>query len=345
MAEQLAAALHAAGRHVSTGMEAARVMVACGSAALADPVLQTLQGEVESVFVAPRWHTLAADFDAHRPDVLIFAFESLARSQAAQRELYRLGAAVLVQPHRTLVLCQDNEVQAAYELCRQGHFDDFVPWGAEGRDTRRLVMSVRTANRKLTQLRPATPTLGELLAHLRHLGEVEHLLGRLHESNAAGDAEALAARLAELKAPLDAALAGSRQLQDKVARMRPLVLVVDDDALARQLITRALDPQAYELRYAGDGIEALNQLRRMRPDVILMDVRMPGLDGVSLTQRLKAEPQLARIPIILMTGDSSRQTLASSIDVGAAAFLLKPYTRESLTAKLEKVLGLHGHRH
>ncbi|MDO9093198.1 MAG: response regulator [Rubrivivax sp.] len=112
------------------------------------------------------------------------------------------------------------------------------------------------------------------------------------------------------------------------------------DELARQLIARALDQQVYDLRFAGDGIEALNQLRRVRPDVILMDVRMPGLDGVSLTQRLKAEPELARIPVILMTADSSREAMTSSIDVGAAAFLLKPYTREALTSKLAKVLGL-----
>jgi CheY-like chemotaxis protein len=316
-------------------------MIASGSAALAEPVAAALQGEVGPLHVAAEWDRLASEFDAFRPDVLVFTFESLARSQEAQRQLYRQGRRVLVQPHRTLVLCQDDEVPAAFELCRQGHFDNFVSWGATARDTRRLQMSVRLANHKLAPSRPATPTLGELRTHLRHLGEIEHLIGRLIEAVPEGAAEPLAAQLLAMKAPLAAALAGTLPLREKVDRMHPLVLVVDDDALARQLIARALDPQAYELRFAGDGIDALNQLRRMRPDVILMDVRMPGLDGVSLTQRLKAEPELARIPVILMTGDSSRETLASSIDVGAAAFLLKPYTRESLTAKLEKVLGTH----
>lgn len=328
-----------ADRSMNGPVEAARVMVACGSAALAKPVRQALLGEVEEVRVAARWDSMAGDFDDFRPDVLLFAFESLARSQEAQRQLYREGRLVLVQPHRTLVLCHDGEVPEAFELCRRGHFDSFVPSGRGALDTRRLVMSVRLASHRLAQLRQAAPTLRELRLHLRHLGDIEHLLARLVEAAAAGEANPFAAELLAQRAPVAAALAGLQPLRKKVDSMRPLLLVVDDDALARQLIARALHTQTYDLRFAGDGIDALNQLRRMRPDVILMDVRMPGLDGVSLTHRLKADPELARIPVILMTGDASRETMASSIDVGAAAFLLKPYTRESLTAKLEMALG------
>lgn len=324
---------------MTSSVESGRLMIACGVAARAEPVLKALQGEADQLLVSPDWESLAADFDTFGPDVLLYAFESLDRSQDAQRQLYRLARSVLVQPHRTLVLCAEEEVAAAFELCRQGHFDDFVPWGTAERDARRLVMSVRAATQKLALLTPTRPTLGELRGHFRHLGDIEHLLGRLIEAATNGD-EALAAQLSAVKAPLEAALAGTRPLRDKVEALRPLVLVVDDDGLARRLIARFLDPKAYELRFAGDGIDAVNQLRRMRPDVILTDVRMPGLDGVSLTQRLKAQPELARIPVILMTGDASRETMTSSIDVGAAAFLLKPYTRESLTSKLEKVLGV-----
>jgi len=87
------------------------------------------------------------------------------------------------------------------------------------------------------------------------------------------------------------------------------------------------------------GVEALSQLRRLHPDVILMDVRLPGVDGVALTQRLKTVPHLADIPIIMMTGDARRETLVSSIGAGAAAFVVKPFTREALVAKLQKVLS------
>jgi CheY-like chemotaxis protein len=76
----------------------------------------------------------------------------------------------------------------------------------------------------------------------------------------------------------------------------------------------------------------------VRPDAILMDIRLPGIDGVSLTERLKASPALADIPIIMMSGDSRVETLVRSMEAGATAFVVKPFTRQSLTMKLEKVL-------
>jgi hypothetical protein len=103
----------------------------------------------------------------------------------------------------------------------------------------RAGLSAVLANVKLALLRPAAPMLIELRMHLRHLAEVEQLPGRFVETAAGGTDEKLAAPLAPLKAPLDAALAGTRPLGDKVDGMRPLVRVVDDDALARQLIARA----------------------------------------------------------------------------------------------------------
>jgi CheY-like chemotaxis protein len=69
-----------------------------------------------------------------------------------------------------------------------------------------------------------------------------------------------------------------------------------------------------------------------------MDIRLPGIDGVSLTERLKASPALADIPIIMMSGDARLERLVRSMEVGAAAFVVKPFTRESLTMKVEKVL-------
>jgi CheY-like chemotaxis protein len=315
---------------------AARVLVACDSAQLAAPVLQALAGTFEALRSTTGPEHLAADFAAWAPDVLVFAFASLERAEHVRRDLLRHGRSVPGCPYRTLILCGEPDRQAAFELCLQGRFDDFVPWTAGAYDTQRLVTGVRGACRELAMPRASMPEVSELLAHVRHLHELEQVIERGFADAASRPADAWLARFRE---PIEAALAGTRALVERVANIRPLVMVVDDDPLARQLIGRALDRKAFDLRFADDGVEALSQMRRLRPDVILMDVRMPGLDGVLLTQRLKSEPRLAAIPVILMTGDSRRETLASSIEAGAAAFLLKPYTRESLTVKLEKVLG------
>lgn len=83
----------------------------------------------------------------------------------------------------------------------------------------------------------------------------------------------------------------------------------------------------------------MSHLRRHRPDVILRDLHLPGLDGVALTQRLKASPQMAGTPIVMMSGDACKAALLRSMEAGAAAFVVKPFTRESLTSKLQAVLS------
>lgn len=113
-----------------------------------------------------------------------------------------------------------------------------------------------------------------------------------------------------------------------------VVLVVEDDAFTRQLIGRMLDPLQFRLHHAVDSTEALRTLREVHPDVVLMDIRLPGLDGLALTRRLKAVPHLTSIPVVMMTGDARLETLRSSIEAGAAGFVVKPFSRLALLAKL-----------
>jgi len=142
-----------------------------------------------------------------------------------------------------------------------------------------------------------------------------------------------------LKRELEPALAGTRALTETVRAIRPIVMVVEDDDFAQELIARALGAQAYQLLFVGDGAAASRELQRARPDVILMDLRLPGIDGVTLTRRLKATPHCARIPIIMMSGDARGETLRNSIEAGASDFVVKPFTTEALTSKIEHVLS------
>ncbi len=116
------------------------------------------------------------------------------------------------------------------------------------------------------------------------------------------------------------------------------MLVVEDDEFAQQMVQQALDPARWDIVFAGDGAAALSQLGRVKADVILMDVRLPDTDGVALTRRLKALPATAAIPILMLTGDARRETLLGSIEAGAAGFVVKPVSRATLQAKLDKIL-------
>jgi CheY-like chemotaxis protein len=142
----------------------------------------------------------------------------------------------------------------------------------------------------------------------------------------------------DLKAKVEPALTGVRALATQVERIKPLLLVVDDDVAMRDILEPVLISLGYDVLLVGGGNQALRELTHMRPDAILMDIRLTDSDGVTLTRQLKASPHLAHIPIILMTGDSRREKLISSLEAGAADFIAKPFTIGVLRAKLEKVL-------
>ncbi len=315
----------------------ARILIATDNA---DDATQ-IQRQLKNDFVHLRATTVAErgvqDFDDCKPDVLVLAFDRLDKAQSYYLGLYRTGQSLLQHPHRTVILCSKDEVREAFELCKKEYFDDYVLYWPHTHDGPRLAMSIWSACREMMALRPSdTPGPAQLLAHARHLADLDRTLGR--ELAAAAALEPVSAWAQKLQNEIEPALAGIRAMTEQVRKIRLVVMVVEDDELIQQLVLRTLDPALYEVLPVGDGAAALSLLRRVRPDVILMDISLPGMDGVALTQRLKAARHLADIPVVMMTGDARRETLISSMEGGAAAFVVKPFTRESLTAKLEKLL-------
>ena len=142
-----------------------------------------------------------------------------------------------------------------------------------------------------------------------------------------------------LREQVEPILASTRALTETAVAMPQIILVVDDDDLSQHLVAQALAAHPYQLIFASDGAEAFRELERVQPDAIFMDLRLPGLDGLTLTRRLKASKRFANVPIIMMTGDARSETLFGSKEAGAAAFVVKPFTIESLLGKLEKVLS------
>jgi len=338
----------------------ARIMIAADNTDDTDQIQRQLKTQFEHLSASTKPDRAVDDFDDFKPDVLVLAFDSLEKSQGYYLGLYRLGSTAHQHPHRTVVLCSKDDVRAAFELCKKEYFDDYVLYWPHTHDGPRLAMSIWLACREMMAQRSALPSSGALRVHARQLGELERVLehqlshgarqietvrstldGIEHPAGAqiVGAIDSLDAWASSFQTRIAPAFTATRAMTDALRKIRPIVMVVDDDALTRQLIRRALDRSDFEIVFAADGAEALSQLRRLRPDAILMDIRMPGLDGVALTQRLKSAPSLADIPIIMLTGEARRETLVSSMEAGAVAFVVKPFTREALLGKLQRVLG------
>jgi len=121
-------------------------------------------------------------------------------------------------------------------------------------------------------------------------------------------------------------------------RARPLILMVEDDEFTHQLVAVTLASHDVEVVFESDGAQALDRVREVRPDLVLMDVVLPGRDGVALTQSLKSDAALAAIPVVMVTGEARREILMRSMEAGAVDFIVKPFTPDALVAKLGRFL-------
>lgn len=135
-------------------------------------------------------------------------------------------------------------------------------------------------------------------------------------------------------------LESARALQSLAEQIRPMVLVVDDDEFQHTLLKRLLAAANVDLIFAASGLEALATLRRHRPDLILMDIDLPGVDGLETTRRLKAIKHLSGIPVIMITGHSEKAVVVESLKAGASDFVVKPFDRTALLGKIGKFLGM-----
>ena len=123
-----------------------------------------------------------------------------------------------------------------------------------------------------------------------------------------------------------------------------IILIVDDNASARETLVAMLEDQDYQLELAVDGFQALEMLGQLQPDLILLDVMMPGMDGFETCRRIRATPQLAEVPIIMLTALDDRASLLLGIESGADDFLIKPVDRYELTARVRTITRLNRYR-
>jgi DNA-binding response OmpR family regulator len=119
----------------------------------------------------------------------------------------------------------------------------------------------------------------------------------------------------------------------------PTILVADDEDDLRELVAYRLTRPGYEVVAAVDGQEAFQLARERPPDLMVLDVMMPRLDGYELTRRLRAEEALRSIPVILLTARSQESDVSRGFEVGADDYLKKPFSPDELLARVRAVLG------
>lgn len=124
----------------------------------------------------------------------------------------------------------------------------------------------------------------------------------------------------------------------------PLILIVDDDPGARETLEALLHREPVQLLFAENGYRALELIEQYDPDVILLDVMMPGMDGFAVCAAVRANPQTATTPILLITALDDRPARLRGLDVGADDFLTKPVDRAELRARLRTILKLNRYR-
>ena len=125
-------------------------------------------------------------------------------------------------------------------------------------------------------------------------------------------------------------------------RTRPLILAVDDLAENLDIVTMRLEAQGYEVRRAPNGQEALQLAYELVPDLILLDVMMPGIDGIEVTRRLKADETMRAIPILLLTARSTTHDVVAGLEAGGDDYLTKPFDQMTLVARVRSLLRIKG---
>ena len=119
-----------------------------------------------------------------------------------------------------------------------------------------------------------------------------------------------------------------------------LILVVDDEIHNFDVIEALLFKEKYDLKHVTDGLQALDLLTEIQPDLILLDVMMPGLDGIEVCRRIKSNPHICHIPIVMATALNSKEDMASCLEAGADDFISKPISGLELRARVKSMLRI-----
>lgn len=122
------------------------------------------------------------------------------------------------------------------------------------------------------------------------------------------------------------------------------ILIVDDEPAGRNVIESVLFNQGYTLEFAVNGRDALKKAKALKPDLVLLDLMMPEMDGMQVCQRLRSDRELAEVPVVMVTALDDRNLRIACLDAGADDFITKPFDRAELRARVRTITRLNRYR-
>ena len=121
--------------------------------------------------------------------------------------------------------------------------------------------------------------------------------------------------------------------------MSKKILIIDDSAVFRKVVSMNLKHAGYEVMEAVDGLDALNKLPTIKPNLIVCDVNMPNMDGLTFVSKVRADEDNRFIPIIMLTTESQEEKKKKGMEAGAKAWLVKPCAPEQLLSAISKLIA------
>ena len=123
------------------------------------------------------------------------------------------------------------------------------------------------------------------------------------------------------------------------SRMSWSVLIVDDEPMTQDLLRLMLEPAGFRVTGAEHGLEALEKAQEIKPDIMILDVMMPHMDGITVCKKIRSNPETADLPIVMLSGKTHLNAVEEGLQAGANRYLPKPMSRSDLIQNLREVLA------
>lgn len=128
-------------------------------------------------------------------------------------------------------------------------------------------------------------------------------------------------------------------LKPYASHMMKHILIVDDSAMTRRIVSQIIQEYGHRTATAENGQKGYDQAVALHPDLIIMDIEMPVMDGIAATSRIKADPRTAGIPVVFFTSLGGEENIQQAKDAGGIGFLNKPICKEELGKAIRDILG------